>query len=109
MGPERPKSPGNAPHLSPAVGSCTAARYNTIDDLFDDPHLQDVAFFRDSTHPSEGRIRQTKVANNFSGGNRSEPLHAPLKGEHTITLLSEAGYSASEIQIMIANGSVFAR
>ena len=84
-----------------------AARYNTIDDLFDDPHLQDVAFFRDSTHPSEGRIRQTKVANNFSGGNRSEPLHAPLKGEHTIALLSEAGYSSSEIQIMLANGSVF--
>ena len=84
-----------------------AARYNTIDDLFNDPHLNDVAFFNESNHPSEGKIRQTKITNDFSGGNRKESFHAPLKGEHTRTLLSEAGYTADEIALMLVNGSVF--
>ncbi len=84
-----------------------AARYNTIDDLFYDPHLNDVAFFNESKHPSEGNIRQTKITNDFSGGNRKESLHAPLKGEHTRMLLSEAGYTADEIALMLVNGSVF--
>ena len=84
-----------------------AARYNTIDDLFVDPHLQDIAFIEENIHPTEGRIRQTRNANKFSGGNRNETLHAPLKGEHTKPLLLEVGYSPDEIQQMLTTGSVF--
>ena len=79
-----------------------AARYNSIDDLMTDPHLKDVGFYKEETHPSEGKIRRTKLANSFSGGAREDEGHAPLFGEHTREILSEVGYSAADIDRMIA-------
>jgi len=78
-----------------------AARYNSIDDLLTDPHLDDVGFFRTEEHPSEGRIRRTKLANTFSGGAREDETHAPRTGEHTREVLAEAGYSAPEIDALL--------
>lgn len=79
-----------------------AARYNSIDDLLTDPHLDDVGFFRTEEHPSEGRIRRTKLANTFSGGAREDEIHAPRTGEHTREVLAEAGYAAPEIDALLA-------
>jgi crotonobetainyl-CoA:carnitine CoA-transferase CaiB-like acyl-CoA transferase len=79
-----------------------AARYNTIDELMTDPHLKDVGFFRDEQHPSEGRIRRSKLPNTFSGGVRRNETHAPLYGEHTREILTELGYGAAEIEKMMA-------
>jgi len=79
-----------------------AARYNTIDDLMTDPHLKDVGFFREEQHPSEGKIRRSKLANSFSGGARESESHAPLYGEHTSEILKELGYSATDIEKMVA-------
>jgi crotonobetainyl-CoA:carnitine CoA-transferase CaiB-like acyl-CoA transferase len=81
-----------------------AARYNSIDDLLTDPHLEDVGFFKAEEHPSEGRIRRTRLANTFSGGARDNETHAPLTGEHTRDILSEAGYSTAEIDALLASG-----
>ena len=78
-----------------------AARYNSIDDLMTDPHLKDVGFFREEDHPSEGKIRRSKLANVFSGGARAKEIHAPLYGEHSREILGELGYSAAEIDRMI--------
>jgi crotonobetainyl-CoA:carnitine CoA-transferase CaiB-like acyl-CoA transferase len=83
-----------------------AARYNSIDDLLADPHLKDVGFFKEEDHPSEGRIRRTKIANVFSGGTREEEGHAPLMGQQTRGILAEAGYSAAEIDKLITVGAV---
>ena len=82
-----------------------AARYNTIDDLFDDPHLNDVNFFAEVDHPSEGRIRMTKVPNTFGGGGRDDRRTAPLKGQHTNEVLTEIGYTETEIEDMLSEGS----
>jgi crotonobetainyl-CoA:carnitine CoA-transferase CaiB-like acyl-CoA transferase len=79
-----------------------AARYNTIDDLLTDPHLKDVGFYKDEMHPSEGRIRRTKLANTFSGGARQQETHAPTFGEHTREILAEVGYDAAQIDELIA-------
>ncbi|MSP76739.1 MAG: CoA transferase [Rhodospirillaceae bacterium] len=81
-----------------------AARYNSIDDLLTDPHLDDVGFFRMEEHPSEGRIRRTKLANSFSGGARENETHAPRTGEHTREILGETGYSEAEIDALLASG-----
>ncbi len=81
-----------------------AARYNSIDDLLTDPHLDDVGFFRTEEHPSEGRIRRTKLANTFSGGAREDETHAPRTGEHTREILAEAGYGDAEIDALLASG-----
>jgi crotonobetainyl-CoA:carnitine CoA-transferase CaiB-like acyl-CoA transferase len=79
-----------------------AARYNTIDELMTDPHLRDVGFFREEQHPSEGKIRRSKLANSFSGGVRENETHAPLYGEHTRAILGELGYGAADIDRMVA-------
>ncbi len=81
-----------------------AARYNTIDELLTDPHLQDVGFFKDEQHPTEGKIRRTKVPNTFSRGARQDEMHAPRLGEHTREILSEAGYSSDEVEAILASG-----
>jgi crotonobetainyl-CoA:carnitine CoA-transferase CaiB-like acyl-CoA transferase len=83
-----------------------AARYNSIDDLLTDPHLRDVGFFKEEEHPSEGKIRRTKLANIFSGGARQSEGHAPLLGEHTREILSEAGYDLAQIEDLLAAGAV---
>jgi crotonobetainyl-CoA:carnitine CoA-transferase CaiB-like acyl-CoA transferase len=67
-----------------------------------DPHLKEVGFFREENHPSEGKIRRSKLANVFSGGARQDESHAPLYGEHTREILGELGYGAAEIDKMIA-------
>jgi crotonobetainyl-CoA:carnitine CoA-transferase CaiB-like acyl-CoA transferase len=67
-----------------------------------DPHLKDVGFFREEQHPSEGRIRRSKLANVFSGGARENETHAPLYGEHTREILAELGYSKADIDKMVA-------
>ena len=83
-----------------------AARYNTIDELMTDPHLKDVGFFREEEHPTEGKIRRSKLANVFSGGAREEQLHAPLYGEQSREILAEHGYSKADIDKMIAGKAV---
>jgi crotonobetainyl-CoA:carnitine CoA-transferase CaiB-like acyl-CoA transferase len=83
-----------------------AQRYNTIEDLLEDPHLEDVGFYTREIHPSEGEIRRTRPANTFSGGHREDLRHAPLKGEDTRGVLAEAGYSETEITAMVESGAV---
>ena len=85
-----------------------AARYNSIDDLFADPHLADIGFFEREEHPSEGPIRRTKLANTFHGGMREDRLPAPRLGEHTRAVLAAVGYPATEIEAMIASGAAMA-
>jgi len=86
-----------------------AARYNSIDDLLTDPHLKDVGFFKEEHHPSQGRIRRTRLANTFSGGAREEERPAPLVGEQTREILSEAGYGDSDIDALLASGAAQAK
>jgi crotonobetainyl-CoA:carnitine CoA-transferase CaiB-like acyl-CoA transferase len=83
-----------------------AARYNSIDDLLTDPHLQDVGFYKEEQHPTQGKIRRTKLANTFSGGAREDEGHAPLYGEQTREILAEVGYSQAEIEKMVADKAV---
>jgi crotonobetainyl-CoA:carnitine CoA-transferase CaiB-like acyl-CoA transferase len=82
-----------------------AARYNSIDDLLTDPHLKDVGFYKEEDHPTEGRLRRTRLANIFSGGARENETHAPRLGEHTREVLAEAGYAPGEIDDLLAAGA----
>ena len=82
-----------------------AGRYNSIDDLLDDPHLQDVGFIHTEEHPSEGRIRRTRVPNSFSGGMREDETPAPRLGEHTAEVLGEIGYGKEDIARLLSSGA----
>ena len=90
-----------------AKADVPAARYNSIDDLLEDPHLADVGFWNFDDHPTEGRIRRTSVANKFSGGMREETLPAPQLGAQTREVLAELGYDQARIEAMLASGAAF--
>ncbi len=83
-----------------------AARYNTLEDLMVDPHLQDAGFFRVEDHPTEGRIRRTATPNRFSGGMREDEYPAPRLGENTREVLRDLGYSEAELDGLAATGAI---
>jgi crotonobetainyl-CoA:carnitine CoA-transferase CaiB-like acyl-CoA transferase len=70
---------------------------NTFSDLHDDPHLQQIDFFRAFEHPTEGALEVPDPGLRFN----REPLpihhHQPSLGEHSELLLREAGLSGAEI------------
>ncbi|MBL6078628.1 CoA transferase [Belnapia sp. T18] len=88
-----------------AAADVPAARYNSIDDLLEDPHLGDVGFWQDDDHPTEGRIRRTRTPVTFRGGMREATRPAPRLGAQTREVLAEAGYSAAEIDAMLQSGA----
>ena len=83
------------------------ARYNSLEDLFQDPHLNDVNFFKIQDHPSEGKIKTFKPANKFSGGNNISYKHAPKLGENTLEILERLGIPSDEINNLIESKIAF--
>jgi len=84
-----------------AKADVPAGRVNGFEDLFTDPHLNAVGFFRDYDHPSEGRIKSPETPYRIDG--RSLPIRKPHPrlGEHSREALAEAGFSEDEIAAII--------
>jgi crotonobetainyl-CoA:carnitine CoA-transferase CaiB-like acyl-CoA transferase len=55
-------------------------------------------------HPNAGRLRQARPAARFEGTPVSIRHGAPVLGEHTHDILSEIGYSTTEIEAMVEDG-----
>jgi len=71
---------------------------HTLETILDDPHLNAVGFFNNIEHPVEGSIRQMGVPSTWSVTQPEAGGPAPTLGEHSRDILSEAGYSADEIE-----------
>ena len=63
-----------------------------------DPHLLATNFFSLIDHPTEGRLRDMAVPSQWSESQPAPTRHAPNLGEHNSEVLSEAGYSAAQIE-----------
>lgn len=59
-----------------------ACRVNSLDDLFDDPHLRAVGFFNPTEHPSEGTLMVPRPPLGFSRTKLEVRRLAPRLGEH---------------------------
>ncbi len=79
-----------------------AGKVNSLEDLFSDPHLQAVDFFREVEHPTEGRVVNLGIPVRFEGTPGSVRRQAPRLGEHSRDLLLEAGLTDSEIDALLA-------
>src|SRR5579871_960529 len=76
----------------------------TLEELRDDPHLQDVGFFAHYDHPSEGAMTIPRPAVWMSETPPEIETLAPKLGAHTREVLGECGYAASEIDALLASG-----
>jgi crotonobetainyl-CoA:carnitine CoA-transferase CaiB-like acyl-CoA transferase len=81
-------------------------RPHTLESLMADPHLADVGFFRFEEHPSEGRIRTMREPSTWSATEPPSGRFAPRLGQQTREILAEAGYTAAEIDALIAERAV---
>jgi crotonobetainyl-CoA:carnitine CoA-transferase CaiB-like acyl-CoA transferase len=76
----------------------------TLEGLFDDPHLKDVDFFGHYEHPSEGRMTIPKPAVWMSETSPAIETLAPKLGADTRAVLTECGYGDKEIEALLKSG-----
>ena len=69
-------------------------------------HLAAVGLFQEVEHPSEGKLLQARPPARFSKSPASVRRLAPRLGEHTREVMAEAGYSAAEIDALLAAKAV---
>jgi crotonobetainyl-CoA:carnitine CoA-transferase CaiB-like acyl-CoA transferase len=76
-----------------------------MSEVWKDEQVQDRAMDVTLEHPTAGKIRNIGLAAKLYGtpGRITEP--APLLGQHTIEVLTEAGYGTGEIDSLIASGT----
>lgn len=78
---------------------------NSLEDLYEEPHLTATGFFQSFDHPSEGRLTMPSPPTNYSKTPAGIRRHPPKLGEHSIEILEEAGLAADEIAAMLADGA----
>ena len=75
-------------------------RANTLGDLFTDPYLRETGFFQRAEHAVEGSVLVPAIAPEFSASPPAVRRLWPTLGEHTAEVLREAGFSASEVEVL---------
>ena len=66
-----------------AAHDIPAVRIRDLEEVFDDPHLRDVGFFRTRHHPTEGDYLEMRPPVRFSAAPDALPIPAPRLGEHS--------------------------
>lgn len=87
-----------------ASADIPCAPMNSIDDVIDDPHLNASSFIRSENHPSEGGLRTTAAATQWSRTPPAPQRPTPRLGEHGFEVLKTAGFSDAEIRALAADG-----
>jgi crotonobetainyl-CoA:carnitine CoA-transferase CaiB-like acyl-CoA transferase len=82
-----------------------AMPYQTLEQIMQDPHLQEVGLLRLTEHPTEGKVWTTGTPNKLSGGGRRNFLPAPKIGQQSLEVLREIGYSQAQVEAMVASGA----
>ncbi len=77
---------------------------HSFETVLQDPHLVATGFFETVEHPTEGKLLSMAVPARFSRTQPEPERLAPNLGEHGAEILSEVGYTASEIQSLTTSG-----
>lgn len=83
---------------------------NTLEDLIEDEHLNDVGFWHMMQHPTEGSLRVPSfpIRDGGPGGDATPVAGAPTLGQHTRDLLHGLGYSDTAIEALLESGAACA-
>jgi crotonobetainyl-CoA:carnitine CoA-transferase CaiB-like acyl-CoA transferase len=79
-----------------------ATPVNTVDQVMNDPQTAERGIVQRVTHPKLGEIPVVGTPLHFSRMSPGVRRAAPLRGEHTDTILADLGYSAAEIETLRA-------
>ncbi len=77
-----------------------------IAQMHEDPQTQAREMVTEVEHPRVGRMKTLGAPVKFHGTPGGVKCSAPLLGQHTIEVLSELGYSATDISRLISEGAV---
>src|SRR5471030_102358 len=75
-----------------------------LESILQDPHMVATGFFPVVDHPTEGAIRNMKVAATWSDTPVESTRLAPRLNEQGAEILREAGFSADEIATLVRDG-----
>jgi crotonobetainyl-CoA:carnitine CoA-transferase CaiB-like acyl-CoA transferase len=78
-----------------------------MDDIVNDP-AKHRGVLTEHQHPVAGTYRQIAPPTKFDKSPAEVRKHAPLLGEHTVSILEEVGLSDAEIKEMLASGAATA-
>lgn len=78
---------------------------HTLESLIDDPHHEATGFVEAYEHRSEGPLLGTAPPVRFGGADRRPPASAPRLGEHSRSILEEAGLDARTVDALFASGA----
>jgi crotonobetainyl-CoA:carnitine CoA-transferase CaiB-like acyl-CoA transferase len=84
-----------------------AAQMYDVEGILQDEHVRATGFVREMNHPTEGTLRVTAVATEWSESVPQHRSHAPLPGENTREVLSEHGFGDAEIDALVQTGAAF--
>ena len=84
---------------------CVGPVYS-LDEVFQDPHVQARQMVVELQHPSLGKVQQVGIGAKLSETPGSVRSLSPRRGQHTDEVLRDLGYSPQQIEELRAQGAV---
>jgi crotonobetainyl-CoA:carnitine CoA-transferase CaiB-like acyl-CoA transferase len=81
-----------------------AVPVNNLDTLYHHPQMPHFNVLREIEHPTAGTVQVIGEPWQFSNLSQAQLERPPLLGEHTLEVLSGLGYSAADVEALVARG-----
>jgi len=89
-----------------AAHDVPAAVVHSIPEAMEEPEVKHLGMLHELNHPRYGKQTAMRRATRIGGERESAPLPPPALGEHTGAVLSEFGFSDSEITQLRGAGAI---
>jgi len=84
------------------------AKIQRIDEVLADPQIIERGMLIEQEHPLLGRVQLPNLPFHFSDYDTTQTTPAPLLGQHNRDIAKSLGYSATEIDTLVAEGVLYA-
>jgi len=85
-----------------------SAKVQGIDEVVADPQVLARGMLIEQEHPVLGKVKLPNLPFHFSGCDTTITMPAPLMGQHNRSIATGLGYSAAEIDRLVADGVLYA-